>query len=452
LRKRRPRGTKAVMRAFLLVVLAVLCGALGQSAAQNSATPADSVEPRRLWTGETTLSEESLFGQFRSYRDSRRFISEPILDGESLAGLLMRLGVVAVDAEAAANTLLSEAGLETLRTGTSVRVKFTRNAATVHQLAANGVPRGIDAIEVLVGTDTLIDVGRSQEGFVAASRPVTLDRRYVAAAGEINSSLFGASMAAGVPREMMINFADIFAFDVDFARQIKKGDRFEIVYELLYDQDGNEIAFGDILFAALTWNGKTKAKGYYRYFPEGAEKAGYYSADGRNPRTLLMKTPVNGARVTSRFGRRRHPVLGFVKGHAGIDFGAPTGTPVLAAGDGTIRRAAPTGTFGNYIEIDHSGALQTAYAHLQKYAPGIRAGRTVRQGEVIGYVGTTGRSTGPHLHYEVRHNGQPQNPETATVAVGETLTDEALEAFGVHRERVDSLRLQPFTVATATLQ
>nr|WP_305888886.1 M23 family metallopeptidase [Parvularcula maris] len=164
-----------------------------------------------------------------------------------------------------------------------------------------------------------------------------------------------------------------------------------------------------------------------------------------------MKTPINGARVTSRFGRRRHPVLGYDKGHKGVDFGAPRGTPILAAGDGTVKLAGPRGTFGNYIRLEHAGGYETAYAHLQGFAKGIVSGKRVRQGEVIGYVGTTGRSTGPHLHYEVLAGGVHQNPETIKVAVGETLTAEALELFAARKSELNSLRTTPFAIVEATL-
>ena len=407
--------------------------------------------PRLFWNGDQTLSEESLFSQFREFRENQRFVSEPILEGEDLQALLVRFGIPEDEAAAAAQAFLTEAGLEALDEGTSVRVRFLKSPATLSEQASGRYPRALQALEVLVDLDRLVAVGRTQDGFEAASRPVAPEVRYVAAAGEINRSLFAAAQGAGVPREVMLRFADVFAFDVDFAREIFRGDRFEIVYEVFLNDQGEELAVGEIMFAALTWKGGIFAQGYYRHTPPGAEEPSYFSADGVNPRTLLMKTPINGARVTSRFGRRRHPVLGFDKGHAGIDFGAPTGTPVLAAGDGVVKLAGPRGTFGNYVRLEHSGGIETAYAHLKGFAPGLKEGQRVKQGEVIGYVGTTGRSTGPHLHYEVLQDNVPQNPETVKVAVGEALIDDALISFVGERDWYNELRIRPFAIGDARL-
>lgn len=433
------------MRATLYAIAAALVAALGPAFGQDE-------EPRRpLWTGAETLEDDSLFGQFRAIRDEQQFITEPILEGEALPQFLERLGVVEEDALAASEVFFAEAGVEELPEDTSVRIKFLKSPATVFQIASGRYPRGLQALEILLGQEKLVVLGRTEDGFQAASRPVDLEVRYVAAAGEINRSLFAAALGAGVPREVMIRFADVFAFDVDFAREIFRGDRFEIVYEIYVDSQGQEIGVGEIVFAALTWKGGVQAQGYYRFQPDGADEAGYYAANGRNPRTLLMKSPINGARVTSRFGLRRHPVLGFAKGHKGVDFGAPRGTPVLAAGDGVVKLAGPRGTFGNYIRIEHSEGLETAYAHLNGFAKGLKQGQRVRQGEVIGYVGTTGRSTGPHLHYEVLQNGQHQNPETVKVAVGETLDGETLASFFGARETLNGMRIRPFAVAEARL-
>lgn len=433
------------MKSSLTLVLALCALFLAAATAQDG-------EPARpLWTGAATVEEDSLFGQFLAYRESRRFVSESILDGEELPAFLERLGVIEPDAVAAARVFLEEAGTDRLPAGTPVRVKFMNGPATVFERAAGQYPRALEALEVLVEPDRLVAVGRGAEGFVAASRTVALETRYVAAAGEITVSLFAAAQNAGVPRDVMIRFADVFAFDVDFAREIYRGDRFEIVYEERVDAHGRVVAMGEIVFAALTWKGGTQARGYYRFVPREGAEAAYYAADGRNPRTLLMKSPINGARVTSRFGRRRHPVLGYAKGHKGIDFGAPTGTPVMAAGDGEIELIGPRGTFGNYIQIAHANGYATAYAHLDGFAKGLEQGDRVRQGEVIGYVGATGRTTGPHLHYEVLKDGEAQDPETAKVAVGETLAGRELEGFEQRKAVLDALRLKPFAVAEARL-
>jgi murein DD-endopeptidase MepM/ murein hydrolase activator NlpD len=424
--------------------------ALVLSASAAAAEAQDSTATGR-WPGASALPRDDLFTEFSAWRAKDRSITEPVLDGEALPELLTRLDVPADEAEAAANAFLEAAGTNILPEGTSVRLRFMNSPATVFQREAGSYPRALLSLEALVDDQTLVQLTRSGSGFTAETVEEALRTRFVAAAGEIDRSLFAASANAGVPRDVMIRFADVFAFDVDFAREIFRGDRFEIVYEVKVNAAGEEVGTGEIVFAGLTWKGGKNSKGYYRYQAEGAEKPAYYDASGRDPRTLLMKTPINGARVTSRFGRRRHPVLGYDKGHKGIDFGAPRGTPILAAGDGVVKLAGPRGTFGNYIRIEHAAGYETAYAHLQGFAKGLKSGKRVRQGEVIGYVGTTGRSTGPHLHYEVLKSGEPQNPETVKVAVGVTLTEQALAAFREDKQELDGLRTVPFAIAERTL-
>ena len=274
--------------------------------------------------------------------------------------------------------------------------------------------------------------------------------RHVAAASVMTDSLFGAGARAGVPRGVMARMANLFLYDVDFVRDVQVGDRFEIVYEALLDADGEEVGAGEIVFAAMTWRGGREAKGYYRFARDDAEgDAVYFDAGGASARRLLMKTPIEGARVTSRFGPRRHPTLGYTKAHKGVDFGARSGTPVMAAGDGTVARAGRFGSYGNYLLIRHANGYETAYAHLRGFARGVRKGARVRQGDVVAFVGSTGRSTGPHLHYEVRADGRHVNPETLEVARGETLAGTALAAFAGARDAADAARATPFAVTAA---
>ncbi|MEQ1491673.1 MAG: M23 family metallopeptidase, partial [Terricaulis sp.] len=179
---------------------------------------------------------------------------------------------------------------------------------------------------------------------------------------------------------------------------------------------------------------------FYQFMAPGDSRPDWYDADGKSARRFLMKTPINGARLSSGFGMRRHPILGYSRMHRGTDFAAPTGTAILAAGDGVVERAGPFSSFGNYVRIRHANGYETAYAHMSRFARGMRAGARVRQGQVIGYVGTTGRSTGPHLHYEVLRRGQQVNPMSLRVANGRNLTGRALELFMIERERINTLR------------
>ncbi len=201
-------------------------------------------------------------------------------------------------------------------------------------------------------------------------------------------------------------------------------------------------AGGEIVFARLNWRGKSREKGYYR-FEEEEGRADFYDAAGQSAKRLLMKTPIDGARLSSRFGTRRHPILGYRRAHKGVDFAAPRGTPIKAAGDGVVERADRYGSFGNYIRIRHANGYKTAYAHLNGFRKGIRKGKRVRQGDTIGYVGTTGRSTGPHLHYEVHLRGKAVNPQKLKIATGKQLTGAALDRFKLERDRIDLLRAPP---------
>ncbi|MEO1041514.1 MAG: M23 family metallopeptidase [Pseudomonadota bacterium] len=410
-----------------------------------SSAKAEAIDIRELWVGPDAMPADSLFEAHLAYRKALAFTIEPVLPGESLPELLRRVRLTPDDADLIAATFFAEAGIEALPEETSVRLKFHELNASTEQLASGGYFQGLEEMEILVPPNRVISLRREPQGFVASTRLVDIERRFVAAAGEINVSLFASALGAGVPRDMMIRFADIFAFDVDFSRDIHRGDRFEIVYEMRFDQEGREVAPGDILFAALSWKSGASQRRYYLFAPEG-EEGRYFDETGRNPRTQLMKTPINGARISSGFGRRTHPILGYDKDHQGVDFAAPRGTPIMATGDGEVAISGPRGSFGNYIRLRHTGGYETAYAHLDRIAPSVRPGRQVQQGDVIGYVGSTGRSTGPHLHYEVLFEGKPQNPQTVKVAVGETLIGPSKSRFTVSRDVADRLRVAPFAV------
>ena len=230
------------------------------------------------------------------------------------------------------------------------------------------------------------------------------------------------------------------SYDVDFQREIHAGDPFEVFYAASDAGTLDSAERGQLLFSSLTTNDKTRS--YYRFTTvDGVTD--YYDAKGVSSKKPLMKTPVNGARMSSGFGMRRHPILGYTKMHGGTDFAAPTGTPVLAAGDGKVEMAGRNGGYGNYVKLKHKDGLKTAYAHLSRFAKGIRPGKRVYQGDVIGYVGSTGASTGPHLHYEVHVNGKKKNPLTVKVAGGgRKLEGNELAGFKTERKRIDALRAE----------
>src|SRR5690606_35971927 len=231
---------------------------------------------------------------------------------------------------------------------------------------------------------------------------------------------------AGGPASVVQDMIRIYSFSVDFQRDLQEGDKFEVLYTAKVDDNGKVYSAGDMTYARLTLSGKEYP--IYRY-EDATGHVDYYRPDGTSNRRGLIKTPINGARMSSGFGMRRHPVLGYSKMHKGVDFAAPTGTPIYAAGDAVVLKAGWFSSYGNYIRLSHSGALGTAYGHLSRIAKGIRPGVRVKQGQVIGYVGTTGRSTGPHLHYEVLISGKQVNPNSVKVPTAAQLAGKELHKF-----------------------
>ncbi|MGI9483592.1 MAG: peptidoglycan DD-metalloendopeptidase family protein [Hyphomicrobiales bacterium] len=264
-------------------------------------------------------------------------------------------------------------------------------------------------------------------------------RDHVLARAKINSSVYATANSAGIPKHVTASMLGVHSYDVDFQRQVRRGDSFEVFYGK--PVDGKKTSRPVLLFSQLTLSGR-KTKGYYRFTTPDDGITGYFDMNGRSMTTALMRTPVSGARISSGFGKRRHPILGYTKMHNGIDFAASYGTPVKAAGSGTVEVARRVGAYGKYIRIKHAKGYKTAYAHLSRYARGIKKGRKVRQGQVIGYVGSTGRSTGPHLHYEVLRGDRRIDPRKIRTASGRQLSGKILEKFKRTAARIDGLIVQ----------
>lgn len=258
--------------------------------------------------------------------------------------------------------------------------------------------------------------------------------------GSIETSLYEDAQARGAEDQQVVDFAQVFAYDLDFQREVHPGDEFEMVFDVLMDERGNVIRRGDVLFASL--NGKAVNKSFYRFKTPDEKITDYFQANGESSTKFLMKTPINGARLSSRFGKRRHPISGYTRLHKGTDFAAPTGTPIYAAGNGVVERASRYGGYGHYVRIRHQKGFKTAYAHMSRYGRGVRAGRSVRQGQIIGYVGSTGASTGPHLHYEVYKNGRAVDAMRLKLPTGRKLAmdPEIFEVFEIERDRIDAIR------------
>jgi murein DD-endopeptidase MepM/ murein hydrolase activator NlpD len=249
----------------------------------------------------------------------------------------------------------------------------------------------------------------------------------------IQTSLYGSAARAGIPKSVVADAIKIYSQNVDFQRDVQSGDSLEVMYRTHETDDGYVAKTGDIIFARLTLAGRDIP--LYRFESEDGS-VDYYGPDGKSTKKTLMKTPIDGARMSSGFGMRRHPVLGYNKMHKGIDFAAPTGTPIFAAGDGVVKKAGRNSSYGNYVQIRHRNDLDTAYAHMSRIA--VKPGARVKQGEIIGYVGTTGRSTGPHLHYEVLVAGRHVNPRGLNLPIGQALAGRDLKRFKSHIKDVES--------------
>lgn len=331
--------------------------------------------------------------------------------GETLSQALNRAGISAREAHNFIQPLRKHVNMARFQPGQKIEISYTESA-----------PRQVGEISSISfhtrnGTKTAT-ASREGEKITAALKTRPLSKIKSVAVGRINGSLYMSAKRAGLPASLVPSFANIFAYEMDFTRDIQPGDTFKVVFEEIQDENGEFLRTGSILAAEL--NSKKITRTAFRFAQNGI--AEYYDAKGSPKKKLLMRTPIEFARISSHFNpRRKHPVLGYTRAHKGTDFAAPTGTPIKASGSGVIERANRYGSFGNYIKIRHNGTYKTAYAHLHRFARGIRAGKRVKQGQIIGYVGTTGRSTGPHLHYEVHKHGRAINAMSAKIPAGNPL-------------------------------
>ena len=279
-----------------------------------------------------------------------------------------------------------------------------------------------------------IEIRKSQNKFIVKENVLKLYKKEVVIKNEIKSSLYSAAMKSGIEPNIIVEFARIFGFEVDFQRDIRKGDWFEILYERFEDDNNIVKDTGKIIYASMFVNG---AEINLYNFKDGSGDIGFYDIKGKSIVKSLMKTPINGARLSSSYGMRKHPILGYNKMHRGTDFAAPSGTPIMASGAGKIIRARWCGGGGNCVKIKHNSTYQTIYAHMKSFARGIKEGRRVKQGQIIGYVGSTGMSTGPHLHYEVIVNGRKVNSQKLKLPSGKILKGKTREEFELARIKID---------------
>lgn len=340
--------------------------------------------------------------------------------GDTLMDLLVRNDVPRSDAYNAIQALSKVYNPRDLNPGHAITVFFHKDPA-IADPQFSGLQIQKDKISTVM-------VNLSQDGsYQVDEQEKPIYRSIKAAGGAIDSSLYVSAKNSGVPDAVILDLIKMYSWNVDFQRDIQSGDSFEVMYEA-FATDGGDVVSGrnTIVYAKLTLGGRDMP--FYLYNSPSGD-SDYFDAKGQSAKKSLMKTPIDGARLSSGFGMRRHPILGYGKMHKGIDFAAPRGTPIYAAGDGTIDRIGTVNGYGKYIRIRHRKDLQTAYAHMNGFRAGLSNGSRVKQGQIIGYVGTTGRSTGPHLHYEILVNGKQVNPGSLRLPTGKMLDGKDLNRF-----------------------
>lgn len=349
--------------------------------------------------------------------------------GDTLMPKLVDAGIPRADAHAAISALGRFYDPRRIRPGQAVTVTFRDNVAE----AVEEGSRSDDGSAAFIGLTVAVDyakqvtVARAVDGsFSAREIEATLTRELHTLSGPISSSLFDAAEREGVPVPVLIGMIKAFSWDVDFQRDIQPGDSFEVMYERFLNEAGEPVHEGQMVYANLTLQGKRKPI-YLFAAQDGSED--YYDEHGKAARKALLRTPVDGARLSSGFGERKHPILGYTRMHRGIDFAAPSGTPIYAAGDGVLDFVGPNSGYGLYIRIRHTTDYATAYGHMRSLATGMARGKRVRQGDVIGYVGASGMATGPHLHYEILRDGEQINPLSVKVQSGRALAGVDLKRF-----------------------
>ena len=352
--------------------------------------------------------------------------------GDTLMDILTRARIDQSEAYAAVELLRTIYDPRRLRAGQALAIRAADDEE-------DDPGRRLLGLSFDLSFDHQIRVTRSVDGSYDATKTERPQhRQMVRLAGTIDDSLYLAAERADLPQDVTAQLIKLFSWDVDFQRDLRPGDGFETMFEQVSLQDGSdEIRGGDVLYGALTLSGRQLEA--YRFEMQGGAVE-YYDRTGKSLRKFLLRTPVDGARISSLFGMRMHPILGYSTMHRGVDFAAPIGTPIYAAGDGRIVEEGRKGGYGNYIRVRHNGEYSTAYAHMSRFAKGTSPGQRVHQGEVIGYIGTTGRSTGPHLHYEVLRDDNQINPMSVKHPPNTQLAGADLQRFQNEVARIDRLR------------
>ena len=351
-----------------------------------------------------------------------------IKNGDTIQKILKKLKVQNNEIQTVINQYKKYGNPNQLLVGNIINIIIEKNLTTNKNF--------IVKFSVPITKSTTIAIIRNEDNKIRSQKIITkLYKKKTLSENIITKNLYSSAIEAKINPDTIIEFARIFGFEIDFQRDIRKNDYFKIIYEKYFDENGEFIKSGSILFAHMSVNGREIS--LYKFGDD--KNYGYFDINGKSVEKALMKTPINGARLSSSFGMRKHPISGFTKMHQGTDFAAPMGTPIMASGTGTVTRAKWCGGGGNCIKIKHNSTYETIYAHMKSFAKGIKVGKKVRQGQIIGFVGSTGMSTGPHLHYEVIINGQKVNSQKLQLPSGKVLKGDEREKFEIHRIKTDVL-------------
>ncbi|CAN7244051.1 M23 family metallopeptidase [Phenylobacterium sp. LjRoot164] len=393
------------------------------TADQAAAPPKAPLDPAAI-----TALQHAAFTQSEAQPGFGRPQSVPVkvLPGETLESAVERAGVPRDEARRAVETLAE--AMDTVH----IKAGMAFDAAVAQPRGERG-PARLVGLSLRTGPAQSITLSRTFDGALRLREMEEKIRdEQMVARGEITGSLYESASRIGANPTIVAGMVKLFSHKVDFDRDLKAGDAFTMVFDRKVTESGRTIETGDLEYAQI------KGVQFYRFERQNGDVQ-YFDETGKNIKGFLLRTPVDNARMTSRFGMRRHPILGYNRMHQGIDFGAGTGTPVLAAGDGVVVEARRWGGYGNWVRIRHSGGFETGYAHLSRFGKGIKTGARISQGQVVAYVGSTGASTGPHLHYEIWQNGKRVNPIGAKVPQGTVLAGAELAAFRAQKARIDTL-------------
>lgn len=352
-----------------------------------------------------------------------------VAPGETLEAAVRRTGVGKDEAKQAVTILAQAFDIAKIKAGMALEANITKPIG--QESSAKLVN-----LSLQVGPATAVSLSRALNGALQLHKmeEKVVDQTVVAT-GKMEGSLFASTQKAGISPELTVQVAKLFQHKLDFSRDIQPGDKFSMVVDRKVTASGKAVSTGDLLFAEI--EAKGGATKLYRFQPAGSKESQFFDEFGKNIRSLLLRTPLDTIRITSSFGMREHPILGYTRMHMGIDFGAPTGTPVYAAGDGVVEKAGWAGGYGRWLQIKHSGGLETGYGHLSRWA--VRQGEHVHQGQVVAYVGSTGLSTGPHLHYEIMVGGKKVNPSKFKAPPSVALAGKELAAFKTEKARIDAM-------------